>query len=481
MLRLRFCLCLGAAALACAALPAQREADERAKKPNILLILSDDMGYGDLGCYGSTQVPTPAIDALARDGVRMTQAYVTAPVCAPSRAGLITGRMQNRFGFEHNLSTPAFLQVEHAGLPLDEKTVADRLRALGYRTGLIGKWHLGESVEAQHPNRRGFDEFFGMLKGSHGYWPKPGKHKLLRNGKAAEEFRAPYLTDCFTLEALDFIKAEASKPWFLFLSFNTPHTPMQAKPEDLAAFDGVEPKKRRVYCAMQRCMDRNVGRLVAALRQSQQLEDTLIVFTNDNGGSVDASSALNAPLRGQKSTMLEGGLRVPMIAHWPRKLPKGKTYTPPVSLVDLTATFVAAAGGRIEAEDIGRGRRRRKRVYDGVNLLPFWSGVRGDESPHKRLYWRLAHRGAAIREGDFKLIRLPHRPPMLFDLSRDPSEAEDLASSQADRVKAMMRSLHEWECSFESEPKWTSGPYWARYNRKLYDREYPLRQPQPRK
>ena len=477
MLRVASCLCFGLAAVLAAPLAAQRDSAGRASKPNILLILSDDMGYGDLGCYGSTQIETPAIDALARGGVRMTQAYVTAPVCAPSRAGLITGRMQNRFGFEHNLSTPDFLNKEHAGLPLDEKTMADRLRALGYRTGLIGKWHLGESVEEQHPTRRGFDEFFGMLKGSHGYWPKPGKHKLERNGKPVQEIRTPYLTDWFTLEAIDFIKADDAKPWFLFLSFNTPHTPMQAKPGDLEVFAEVEPKRRRIYCAMQRCMDRNIATLVASLRASGQLDDTLIVFTNDNGGSVDASSALNAPLRGQKSTMLEGGLRVPMIAHWPKALPKGKVYSQPVSLADLCATFVAAAGGRIVPEVIGRGRRRSKRVYDGVDLLPFWRGERAAKRPHERLFWRLAHRGAAIREGDYKLIRLPHSPPMLFELSSDPSEQSDLAATDVQRVRAMMRTLHDWECSLEREPKWTSGPFWARYNRRLYERKYSLSQP----
>ena len=295
-----------------------------ADPPNLLLIVADDMGYGDLSCYGSLQIETPNLDRLAAAGVRCTAGYVSSSVCAPSRAGLLTGRNGARFGFEHNLSTPEQLEPEFAGIPFDEPLLPERLQALGYRTGLVGKWHLGASLPEHNPRRRGFDFFFGMLGGGHGYWPKLEKNKLLYGTEKPEEIRAPYLSDWFTLEALDFIRAEgkasteaAERPWFLYLSYNSPHGPMQAKQEDLERYAHIRNETRRTYCAMQHCMDENIGRVVSELERSGQLENTLIVFLSDNGGSVEVSHAINAPLRGGKGSFLEGGTRVPTIYHWP--------------------------------------------------------------------------------------------------------------------------------------------------------------------
>ncbi|MEM7200826.1 MAG: sulfatase-like hydrolase/transferase [Planctomycetota bacterium] len=464
------------ALLVCAVLaPAQ----DSAAPPNILVILTDDMGYGDLSCYGSEQIQTPHIDALAAAGVRCTQGYVTAPVCSPSRAGLLVGRYQNRFGFEHNLVGPqGHYRPESLGIPRDEQTIADRLQRLGYRTGCIGKWHVGRSVDWQLPNARGFGEFFGTRLGGHEYFVKADRCTLFRNGDKVTEVAERYLTDWFTSEALAFVDATPEdRPWFLYLAYTTPHTPLQAKTADLAEFRDLEPERRRTYAAMQRCLDDSVGRLLGRLDETGAAANTLVVFLNDNGGYCSRNGSINAPLRGQKGTMLEGGLRVPFLWRWPGRLPAGAVYDPPISAVDLMPTLVAAAGGRLETEWVGSGRQRRQRVYDGVDLLPFLRGDRDGERPHPTLYWRFALRGAAIRDGDWKLLRLPHRAAELYDLATDASELRDLAASEPARVEALMAKLFAWECTFERPPMWLGPNSWLPRNRNSYDRDYALEQP----
>ena len=291
-------------------------------------------------------------------------------------------------------------------------------------------------------------------------------HQLLDGKAPLTRIRTPYLTDLFTDEAIDFMgEKDDGTPWFLFLSFNTPHTPMQARDDDLARYSHVKPKRRRAYCAMQHRLDVSVGRLVARLRETGQLENTLVVFMNDNGGSTDVSDALNAPLRGQKSMFLEGGIRVPCLFSWGAGLPAGTTYDHPIMGFDLLPTFVAAVGAKARAAW----------KLDGVDLLPY---LRGDAAgrPHHRLFWRLTARGAAIRDGDLKLIRLPHRPPLLFDVVKDVAELNDLASARPEDVRRLMAELHAWECTMKN-PAWISGPRWAAYNRKLYERKYQLTQP----
>ncbi len=450
--------------------------------PNILLIVADDMGYGDLSCYGSLQIQTPNLDRLAAQGVRCTDGYVSGPVCAPSRAGLMTGRYGSRFGFEHNLSRPAQLKPEFAGIPLDEPLVSQRLHDLGYRTGMVGKWHLGESLAEQHPNRRGFDFFFGMLGGSHPYWPTVERNHLLYGEQPPSEIRTPYLTDWFTLEAIDFMLAEDGRepaPWFLYLAYNTPHAPMQAKEEDLAKYADVEEPTRRIYCAMQSCLDENIGRILSALESSGQLHRTFIVFISDNGGSVEVSHAVNAPLRGTKGTFLEGGIRVPTIFFWPDQL-EPRVYRQPVIALDLMATFVAAAGGRPPAVGVRLERPGRKKkkgpIYDSVNLLPF---LKGEVStpPHQRLFWRMALRGSAMREGDWKWLRPNSQPIQLYNLADDPSELHDLAAQHPDLVRKMLGEFNAWEAELERNPLFISAPTWSAYNRRLYEKEYTLTQP----
>ena len=434
-----------------------------AERPNLMIILADDMGYGDLSCYGSKQIATPNLDALAERGVRCRQAYVAMMVCAPSRAGLMTGRNPSRFGFEHNLvGTTSY--YKDVGLPVDEVTLANRLLDAGYATACIGKWHLGGDAE-RHPNSRGFEYYFGRFKG-HGYFPKAKDKQIYRQREPVDEIEVPYTTDWYTKETIDFIdRAPADQPWFVYLAHDTPHTPLQAKEEDLARFAHLEPRNRRVYCAMQHCLDQNVGRVVEHLRSTGQLDNTLIVFFSDNGGTTQGS--INAPLRGSKSTFLEGGLRVPMIFSWPDRLPQGAEYDLPVSSLDLLPTFAAAAGVELPA----------KPTLDGVDLLPHLLGER-DTRPHERLFFRMTLRGAAYREGDWKVVRLPHRQAELYDLSKDTSETSNLAATQPERVARMMRELNEWEQNLPHTPRWIGGNGWIRANRAKYDKDYLLTQPE---
>ncbi|PQO39406.1 arylsulfatase [Blastopirellula marina] len=460
-----------------------------AAKPNLLLIVADDMGYGDLSCYGSQQIQTPNLDRLASGGVRCTNGYVSGSVCAPSRAGLMTGRYGGRFGFEHNLSHPEGLEDEFAGIPLDEILLPQRLKEQGYRTGLIGKWHLGESVAGHHPLERGFDFFFGMLGGSHAYFPTVEKNRLLFNHEAPQEIRTPYLTDWFTLEAIDFIQAEGKakgmngeQPWFLYLSYNTPHGPMQAKAEDIEQYAHIHNKTRQIYCAMQACMDQNIGKIIDSLESTGQLENTLIAFISDNGGSVEVSHAVNAPLRGTKGTFLEGGIRVPTIYHWPARLPRGKVYDKPVISLDVMNTFVIAAGGKVpsagETEPrTGRGKNNLP-IYDGVDLVPHFRGET-KEAPHDTLYWRMALRGAAIREGDWKLLLPASQLPQLYNLKDDIGETTNLIQDQPETAARLLGKLVRWEGTLERNPLFISDPNWSQYNKRLYDKTFSLEQPLP--
>ena len=447
-----------------AACSAPASAQDR-RQPNVLLILADDMGYGDLSCYGSRQIQTPNIDAIAQRGVRFTQAYVSMMVCAPSRAGLMTGRYQNRFGFEHNIvGAPEYYPREQIGLPITETTMADRLGELGYATACIGKWHLG-STDEMHPNSRGFDYYFGRYRG-HGYFPRVEDQSIYRQREPVDSIDVPYTTDWYTQEAIGFIEqVEEGQPWFVYLAHDTPHTPLQAKEEDLQRFAHIRDNRRRTYCAMQYCLDVNVGQVMDYLETSGQLDNTIVVFLSDNGGTTGGS--INAPLRGQKGMFLEGGLHVPMIVSWPGVLPQGATYEQPVIALDLLPTFVEAAGGSLNEDD----------EIDGVDLLPYLQGERGDERPHDVLYFRMVLRGAAIRVGDWKLVRTGFMPPMLYDLSRDIAEQHDLAQRHPERVRDMMMQLSRWEQSLPDTPRWFSSNRWISSAWRTYTKDYQLTQP----
>lgn len=438
------------------------------QKPNFIIILADDMGYADLSLHGSKQIKTPNIDRLAEKGVNFTQGYVSAPVCSPSRAGLLTGRNQVSFGHDNNLANvqPGF-DPEFNGMPVSEKTIADRLKPLGYVSGLVGKWHLGESKKF-HPLSRGFDEFWGYTGGGHDYFTsKPDgrgyQSPIECNYKTPQPIT--YITDDKGDECVGFIRRHKSQPFFLYASFNAPHAPMQATEEDLKLYSHIQDKRRRTYCAMVHRLDLNVGRIMQALKEEGIADNTLVVFLSDNGGPVDSNASINAPLNGQKGILLEGGIRVPFIMNWPDGLPAGKNCEVPVLSLDLLPTFVEAAGGSISEAD----------RIDGKNLIPFLTG-KTNAAPHDQMHWRFTI-SAAIRDGNWKLVRLPDRLPMLFNLENDISEQYNVALDNPDRTKAMLKKLGNWDVS-QPHPVFLEGAEWRKRQIQLYDEIYPLVQPE---
>jgi arylsulfatase A-like enzyme len=435
--------------------------------PNFILIVADDLGYADLSLNGSKQIPTPNIDRLAHKGVNFTQGYVTSPVCSPSRAGLITGRNQVHFGYDNNIggSQPGF-DPQFMGLPVSEKTIADMLKPLGYVSGLIGKWHLGYEQQF-HPLNRGFDEFWGYQGGGHDYFrSEPDGTGYLSPIECNYKTPQPitYITDDKGDECVDFIKRHKNVPFFLFASFNAPHAPMQATDADLELFKHIKDEKRRIYAAMVHRLDVNVGRIINTLKEEGLEQNTLVVFISDNGGPVDQNSSVNAPLNGQKGILLEGGIRVPFIMTWPGKLPAGITYENPVISLDFAPTFLEAAGGKVMEEY----------QFDGVNLIP-WLTHQSDEKPHDSFNWRFTI-SAAIREGNWKLVRLPDRLPMLYNLEDDISELNDLSSQYPELTRRLLRQLGQWDVSLP-HPLFLEGAEWKRRQLDLYDNKYLLVQP----
>lgn len=423
--------------------------DLRSPQPNIVLIFADDAGYGDFGFHGSKALQTPHLDELARQSIRFSQAYVTDPTCGPSRAGLLTGRYQQRFGILENnvpgyMSKSSRLLGDDMGLPLSEVTIADHLRDMGYRTGLLGKWHLG-NADRYHPTRRGFDEFYGFRGGARSYFPysgdaAPAPENRMERGFGHYAEHKGYLTDVLAQEAAEFIHRHRQKPFFLMVSFNAVHTPMEVLPEDLAQFPALAGNRRRA-AALTLSLDRATGRILKALEETGLSDNTIIVFTNDNGGETAFNAANNHPLAGHKATHLEGGIRVPMLMRWPNRYAGGTTFDHPVSTLDLMPTFLDAAGRKTAPEP----------VWDGVSLLPFLDGIEPGR-PHRQLYWKKNTR-AAVRFGDWKLLRHADRPPELFDLGHDPSEQNDLAAKNPETVRQLFQLLFEWEMTLE-RPLW---------------------------
>ncbi|MCP3915231.1 MAG: sulfatase-like hydrolase/transferase [bacterium] len=429
---------LGAALLtagACAP-PAERP-------PNVVVILVDDLGYRDLGCQGCVDFETPNIDALAAGGVRLTQGYVSHPYCSPSRAAILTGRYQQRFGHDHN---PRYDESDDVtGTDTREVMLPKRLAEAGYRTGHLGKWHVGAGAPFR-PLARGYDEFFGFLGGGHDYFRADGTNEYagaLWRGAAPTEQAPSYLTDDLTNEALAFIERNAQAPFFLLLAYNAPHSPNQVTPEYLEPVAGIAHAARRKYAGLVRGVDAGVGRVMAALKEHGIDEDTLVVFLSDNGGRRGVSD--NRPLRGNKGWLHEGGLRVPFLFRWPGRLPAGVTYDGPVSALDVLPTALAQAG--IE----------QPRDLDGVDVVPFLAGER-EGVPHETLHWRVCGGGGwAIRHGDWKLVQdVSMESAELYDLSKDVGESTDLAVARPAIVRDLARRHAAWNRALR-EPVWTDG------------------------
>ena len=466
----------GGCLLAASATPFAATPGAAASRPNIIYLVADDLGYGELGCYGGRDIPTPNLDALVAGGVRFSSGYVTAPFCAASRAALLTARYQTRFGFEYNPIGPRNA-APGVGLPLTEKTIADRLRDTGYATALVGKWHLGGTPEF-HPQRRGFDEFFGFLHEGHTYVPHPwdgvtswlrrkalpdgnsgrwtspdgrivwtthmghnepdydADNPVLRSSQPVDE--KANLTDAFAREACDFISRHRAQPFFLYLAYNAVHSPMQGTDAYLAKFAHLPDLHRRIFAAMLAHLDDSVGRVLAHVRALGLEENTVIVFLSDNGGPTKELTSSNAPLRGGKGDLWEGGIRIPMVISWkghvgPRSLPT------PVTSMDATATVLELGGAAPKSG-----------LIDGASLWPLLAG-RSTAAPHPTIFWRVGEKNA-LRHGDWKLIR-DRGAWQLYDLATDLGEQIDRAAQEPARVRELETLWKKWNAE-QIAPRW---------------------------
>ncbi|MCA9065714.1 MAG: sulfatase-like hydrolase/transferase [Planctomycetaceae bacterium] len=450
-------------------IPLPLRAEER--RPNIIILLADDLGYGETGCQGNTQIPTPAIDSIAAHGVRFTDAYVTAPFCSASRAGLLTGRWQARFGYEFN---PIGAQNEDpaAGLPPSERTIADHLHDAGYYTGLIGKWHLGGTAR-YHPYRRGFDEFYGFLHEGHYYVSPPyanvttwlrrktlpdrtdgrwvsqdgrmvfsnhlgydepdydADNPILRGGQPVDEHA--FLTDAITRESVSFIERNADRPFFLLVAYNAVHSPMQATDPWIKRFGHIEDVHRRIFAAMLGHLDESVADILKSVDEQNLREDTMVVFLSDNGGPTRELTSSNLPLRGEKGQLYEGGIRVPLLIRWPGKLQPGTVSSVPVTSLDLFPTALSAA--QANADGV---------MTDGVNLRQLLGDSERADHP-RPLYWRVGDR-SALRLGEWKIVRNGRRgasaPWELYRLTEDIGEERELSGTQPEIADKL---INEWE------------------------------------
>lgn len=405
--------------------------------PNVIVIMADDMGYADVGFNGCKDIPTPHIDSLATNGVRFPEGYVTHPYCSPSRAGMLTGRYQQRFGHERN---PKYEPANpKSGLPLSEILLPAALKPAGYTSAVIGKWHLGAHPQF-HPNQRGFDLFFGHLGGGHQYFARDWKGDweyvtpLEENGKPVTGLDPDtYLTDLLSDRAVTFIREKKSQPFFLYLAYNAPHTPLQAPERYLERFKTMADPKRRTYAAMVSALDDGVGRVLDALRTSGIEENTLIFFLSDNGGPESSNGSDNGPLRGGKGDTWEGGIRVPFAAQWKGRLKSGTVFTHPVISLDIFATALALAGGQAT----------RPAALDGVDLMPYLDG-KLSTPPHEVLYWRsIDSQRWGTRQGNLKLMTHGEQI-QLSDLSVDPGESSDLSAKLAAQKAALQQLQDAW-------------------------------------
>ena len=438
---------------------AKAEVSAKQSKPNVILIMADDMGYADVERFGNLNIPTPALNRLCDEGVKFTDAYVTAPICVASRMGLMSGCYQQRFGVYGNFNSPS-----QQKLALRATVLPRPFQQNGYRTALVGKWHLSgngvDNWQLPGPLTRGFDECVAITGGGSSFWPGA---RILRQ----EEFEksSVYLTDLWGTEASAFIERNAKRPFFLYLAFNAVHAPLHALDDDIAPFaKTITNPNRRIYAGMQRAMDRAVGQVLDELDKQGIANDTIVIFLNDNGGggsteqyaSHSRNYANNSPFRGHKFDVFEGGIRVPMIMRWPGRLKAGSVYSKMVSSADIYRTAISAADLKMPSEE-----------FDSVDLLPYLTGkVKGE--PHDWLCWqnrsrlpksdgglyrpRSREHNCAIRKGNWKLVRLNEnvdsndRPPawQLYDLASDVGEQHDVAAKHPEVVRELGQLFNAW-------------------------------------
>jgi arylsulfatase A-like enzyme len=411
-----------------------------ADKPNFVIFYADDLGWGETGCQGCKDIPTPHIDSIAQNGIRFTQGYVAATYCSPSRAGLMTGRYPTRFGHEFNSVANV------TGLHLQETTMADRLKKLGYATACVGKWHLGNKPEYR-PTKRGFDEFFGTLANTPFFHPKSFVDSRVSNDVREITDDTFYTTDAYAERSLDWIEKNRARPKFLYLPFNAQHAPLEAPKKYLDRFTNIADEKRKIFAAMMSGMDDAIGRVMAKFREIGQEESTVYFFIGDNGGPTQSTTSQNGGLRGFKMTTFEGGPRVPFLAQWKGKLPAGKVYDFPVMNLDVLPTLVTAAGGQVEPAW----------KLDGVDLLPYVMGA-NKARPHETMYWRYGPQWG-IRHGDMKLVvsKGGSGQPELYDLANDRNETKDLASAQPEKARQLQVLYNAWSAE-QAEPSAPDAP-----------------------
>ncbi len=418
---------------------------QSAQKPNIIIILADDLGYADVGFNGCKDIPTPNIDRIASNGVKFTNGYVTYSVCGPSRAGLLTGRYPQRFGYERN---PQYRPNDpNMGLPKSESTLAETLKQVGYTSGIVGKWHQGVDI-SNHPLNRGFDDFFGHLGGGHQYFPEnltikdsyavdnnegtSYKTWIMRNHEPIQTKK--YLTDEFSDEAVQFVEKNQKQPFFLYLAYNAPHSPLQATQEYLDRFPNITDIKRKTYAAMVSAVDDGVGRLLDKLESLNLDKNTLVYFLSDNGGPEKDNSSDNGVLREGKSSIYEGGYRVPFAMQWKGTV-KPLVYDNPISSLDIFATIAALSKSPVNKD----------KPLDGVNLMPFITGK--DKSlPHETIYLRkFDEKSYSIRYKDLKLVLKKDGVPQLYNLKKDIGEQKNIANQFPNEVKKLEDIRKEWD------------------------------------
>lgn len=396
-------------------------------RPNIVLILADDLGYGSLGAYGEKEIPTPNIDSIAKNGAKMTNGYVSCPICAPTRAGLMTGRYQQRFGFEHNPG-PARQANDNFGLPIDQTTIAEVLKKNGYRTGMFGKWHLGYKPELQ-PTARGFDEFYGFLSGARSYLPIRRADPILRGTKEVAE--TEYLTEALAREAVTFMGQKSDQPFFVYLPFNAVHAPMEAPAKYTDPFPELT-GTRKTYAGMQAGLDAAVGKVLDAIKKKGIEKNTVVFFLSDNGGPTQQTTSSNKPLRGVKGQMYEGGIRVPFMVQWQGKVKPGTVVQEPCFSLDIFPTVLEIAGASKE---------ERKEKLDGRSLMPALQGSASAKSP-RAIFWRMGAQ-FAVRSGDWKMVSSRGRVE-LFNLNSDMAETSDLSVSEPEKLKELQALYVAW-------------------------------------